>query len=230
VAVDAIMDAGEQGDVNTTDNGTTNNGTGITVGASATLLLATAVYQGSSAATSKTATWNGVSMALSATQDVTHAGAFGTSAIFTLVSPASGSQALNLSWTNTCDCYVGAISFTGTDTTTGIEAGDTQQSTTGIAITVTSTTDGATVGAAERNSGEPTMTGTTIWKYAVLDPGGGSDYQIGGVSNVHTFTFAGGTEQAMVGVHIIAGAAGTPGNTGQPLLSGRRNSRVVTSW
>jgi hypothetical protein len=128
--------------------------------------------------------------------------------IFTLVNPTAGAQTLAAGWTTTADSYIGAISFTGTDTSTGIETGDTVTSTTGESITITSTTDGATVAVACRNSGEPTLDQTEIWKYAALDPGGGASYALGGTSVTHTLDFAGGSISAMVGIHIIAAAAG----------------------
>ena len=128
--------------------------------------------------------------------------------IFTLVSPASGAQTLAISWTTTSDCYMGAVSFTGTDTTTGYDAANNATSTT-TTVTVTSTSDGATVAVWTTNGSTPTMNFTKIWDDAPFDPGGGSTYALGGSSNGHTFTGAGGSNETGAGINVIAGAAAT---------------------
>jgi hypothetical protein len=76
-------------------------------------------------------------------------------------------------------------------------------------ITVTSDTSGATLAVFGVNGSTPTMNFSKVFDNAPLDPGGGSSYTIGGTSNIHTFTGAGGTVQALAGVHIIAAAAQT---------------------
>jgi len=107
-----------------------------------------------------------------------------------------------------------AVSFKGTDTVTGINAGDSTSIANNTSLTVTSTTDGATVANFAVNGATPTLNFTKIWAESPLQPGGGGHYALGGTSNVHTATGAGGTVQAFVGVHVISGATvavkGTP--------------------
>lgn len=187
--------------------------TGYTVGASATLLVAMMVIQGTGdgiAPTGIAMTWNGVSMVSRAV--ATHAsGVRETVCIFTLTNPATGNHNLVGSWTNAKDCYMSAVSFTGTDTTTGVATVDTVTGTgasQNVTVTITSTTDGATVAVAGINGDSPTVNFNKIWAEAPFNPGGGGSYQIGGTSNAHTITFTAGSEAAWAGVHVIAAAGG----------------------
>jgi hypothetical protein len=200
----------------------------ITVGGTATLLVGVGVYDGTIAnITNGAATWNGVSMTRVVQDDTSGSGAFISAAIFTLVSPTTGTQTLAGSWTTTADTYFGAASFTGTDTTDGID--ETHTTTTGTtAVTITSTTDGATVAVSGKNSSDPTVDQTTIWINSPLDPGGGATYAIGGTSNTHTFTFPSGDAQAIAGIHIIAAAAG--GRTTRNTRSWTHGVNVGMGW
>jgi hypothetical protein len=184
--------------------------TGFTVGAGATLLVAVFVYQSNDGTdiTARTATWNGAAMTEQAT---VFTSLFVRVSIFTLVNPASGANTLAGAWTNASDCYMSAVSFTGTDTATGVEVADNVTATQTTTITVTSTTDGATVAVFGVNGSTPTVNFTKIFAEAPLAPGGGASYTLGGTSSAHTFTGAGGTFQALAGVHVIAGAGGTSG-------------------
>lgn len=201
VGFDARMTAGNSADgLNQQVSGaTTISSTGITVGASATLLVIVLTWgpNNNGAPSTVTATWNGASCTagpLITTSTV-------TSAIFYKINPAAGANTLTASWTNADDCYMSAVSFTGTDTSTGIKVADSTSNAT-ASITITSSTDGATVANFANNNGTPTLNFNKIYAESPLNPGGGATYQLGGTSNTHTFS--GGTNQASVGVHVLA--------------------------
>lgn len=226
VAFDAKMTAGDSsdGDCLQGNNVQLKSGTGITVGGSATLLVVPIGLQNtasfSTVPTARNVTWNGVSMTESAFVSSFDASAVHVHAgVYTLVSPTTGAQELEASWQSAgCDIYMGAVSFTGTDTTTGIQTGDSTTATQTTQITVTSSTNGATVALLIRNGGLPTgFAGTKIWDDEPYAPGGGADYMIGGTSNVHSYTGgSAGTRQALAGVHVIAGEASAPQTPFQP--------------
>jgi hypothetical protein len=100
---------------------------------------------------------------------------------------------------------MGACSFTGTDTATGINSADTQLVTGSTSIAVNTTSDGATVAVFGNNNGIPTMNQTKLWTFDAFHPGGGSSYAIGG-SGTNSHTFTGGAVQSILGIHIIAPA------------------------
>lgn len=207
VAFDAKMTAGNSADgFNQQASSVTSiSSTGITVGASATLLAVPFVIQGAAVQPSGvTGTWNGSALTLQvfAVSDKVTAG------IATIVNPAAGANTLALAWTNTGDCYMGAVSFTGTDTSTGVNVADNTTTTQTTAITVTSSADGATVAVFGVNGSTPTVDQTKLWAEAPLNPGGGASYALGGASNTHNFTGAGGSLQALAGVHVIAAPGG----------------------
>jgi hypothetical protein len=217
VAIDATMTGGNSPDgLNQEASGTTSiSSTGITVGASATGLVAALVWQdpvagtGSAPAT-RAVTWNGVAMTEAAfvTSSVIHTVSVG---IYVLANPAAGAQTLSATWTNTQDAYLSAVSFTGTDTSTVVNATDSTTTTQTTSITVTSDTNGATVAVFGVDGSAPTVNFTKIFSDAPLAPGGGASYTLGGTSNGHTFTGSGGGTQALAGVHVIAGAGGGGG-------------------
>jgi hypothetical protein len=187
--------------------------TELTVGEDATLLVVTAIFapDGSDAAiTGLTGTWGAQALTIAAT--ITDATSFGTSVILTLVDPEPGAQTLTLNWaTANSDCYMGACSFTGTDTVTGIATADTITATgtsTLTSIAVNTSSDGATVAVMGGNGGDPTMNYNTLWAYDNDNPGGGANYELGGSgTNTHTFTGAGANYVQIAGVHIIAAGA-----------------------
>jgi hypothetical protein len=207
VALDASMTAGNSADGlnQQASAATTISSTGITVGAGATLLVATLSF-GLTVPTGVTMTWNGVSM--TAGPSISDSSQT-MSAIFYLINPASGAKTLSASWTGSTDCYMSAASFNGTDTTTGIKVSDSTTANTGTSLTVTSSTDGATVVNFADNAGTPTVNFTKIWAEAPLNPAGGGNFTLGGTSNAHTFTGGGGSAPSIVGVHILAAASGT---------------------
>lgn len=208
VAKDASMTAGNSADGlnQQASSATTISSTGITVGAGATCLVGIIALEGvSTAPTGITMTWNSVSMTQHAIATHTKV----VTAFFVLVSPASGAKTLQASWTNSSDVYMSAISFTGTDTSTCVNATDDITATAGTSITITSTTNGATVGQFATDGATPTMNFTKIYAESPLLHGGGANFTLGGTSNVHTFTGAGGTTPALSGVHVIAGAGPT---------------------
>ena len=204
VAKDAVMTGGngDSGADQEASAATSVSSTGMTVGSSATLLVATLVLMnGGAASTGLAATWNGVSMTLRSNISY-NPGQSCVVAIFTLVNPASGNHTLAASWTTASDAYLSCISFTGTDTTTGVKVSD---DTTATASSIVINTDaaGATVGVGgSTNSGGATMNFVTIWSDGNLQGGGGANYQLGG-SGTNTHTFAAG-QQIAAGVHVIA--------------------------
>jgi hypothetical protein len=204
---------GDSGRCQQTDNGTSCSTTGHTVGATATLLVATISFgngSGQAEPTSLSATWNGVAMSAGPTVRSASGNDDAKVAMFTLVSPAAGANTLAISWTTTRDAYMSSVAFSGTDTTTGINTSDNNTATQATAITVTSDADGATVAVFAVNGSDPTVDQTEIFSTAPLDPGGAASYAIGGTSNTHNFTSGGGTRQALAGVHVIAASSGTP--------------------
>lgn len=178
--------------------------TKLTIGGSATFLVVFCAWHLN--ATARSATWNGVSM----TEALSSEHSFTRSSIFILVNPATGNHTLAISWTTSCDVYVGAASFTGTDTSTGYNSADNATVTTDdpVTVTVTSTTDGATVAMENTNGNFPTMNFTQIFKDNPLSHGAGGSYTLGGTSNGHTFSGQGGNDTNSIGIHIIAGSGG----------------------
>lgn len=215
VGFDAKMTAGNSADgLNQQVSAATTitSTTGMTVGASASLLIIVLALQNTSTVTNVAATWNGVSATLRSTVSVASSNRQ-VVAILRLLAPASGTRSLQATWTSAADCYMSCISFTGTDTTTGTQDTDDRTATNTTSITVPSSTDGATVAVFCTDGSTPTMNFTKIWAEAPLAPGGGGSYQLAGTSNAHTFTGAGGTAQALAGVHVIAAAGGGGGRT-----------------
>lgn len=213
VGFDAKMAAGNSADgLNQEATGATSiSSTGITVGGSATLLVAVLAFaQGnaSTTPTSITATWNGAVMTAGPTVTSGTGTPYATAAIFYKISPASGANTLAAAWTNSHDCYMSAVSFTGTDTSTGINAAHSTTATGTTTITITSDANGATVAVFAVDGSAPTVNFTKIFSEAPLNPGGGASYTLGGTSNAHTFTGAGGSVQALAGIHVIAAAGG----------------------
>ncbi len=214
VSNDALMTGGNGvgGQDQNATSATTVTTTGITVGASATLLVSCFVWQSNSSIdpSSRTCTWNGVSMTERSTILQTVSATDLRVSIFTLVSPASGAKSLTGNWTGATDVYMSAASFNGTDTVTGINASDNVTASAATQITVTSDTSGATFAVFGVNGNVPTVNFVQVFAEAPLNPGGGASYQLGGTSNIHTFTGGAGTIQALAGIHIISGA--TAGN------------------
>ena len=204
VTFDARMTGGNGSSGNSQQiaSSTSISSTGMTVGSSATLIIGMMVLQ--TLASSPAMTWDGVAM-------TNRGGLISNSvpavAIFTLVSPATGNKTLAGSWTGSSDCYMSCVSFAGTDTVTGVATGDTTSGTGSPlgSLAVTSSSDGATVVLFGSDNGDPTMNFNAIFVNSPFSPGGGASYQLGGSSNSHTFT--GGSVTALVGVHVIAGAA-----------------------
>lgn len=191
------------------------------IGASPTLLVVVLAIQGAGGApTSPTATAGGTAMTVgpvaTSGKDV--------AAVLYLVNPTGGSQTIAAGWsTQNGDAYMSWASFSGTDTTTGVQASDNRTATNTTSITVPSSTDGATVATFAVDGSAPTVNFTKIFSIANLNPGGGASYALGGTNNAHTFTGAGGTVQALAGVHIIAAAGGGP----SPFVPGLINAPII---
>lgn len=205
VGFDAKMAAGNSSDGLNQEAASNNtiSSTGITVGAASSFLGIVAHWQGSVSISALTGTWNGVSLIVAKQQNNGN----NVSAILYLVNPASGAKTLTLNWTTLADCYMSAVSLTGVDTTTPIVIADTVGGTTGTTVAVTSDANGATIAVWGTNGSTPTVNFTKIFAEAPLNPGAGASYALGGTSNSHTFTGAGGVTPAWAGVHVQAGAA-----------------------
>lgn len=222
VTLDAIMTGGNgtggacQEQASATTSVTATAGHSIIVGSGATLLVAILnLADNSLVPTSLACTWNGVSMNLACSAYNT-AGSGNGAAIFTLVNPASGQNALAATWLNTHQAYLSAISFFGTDTVTGYRSADNATGTntgTPISVSVSTSANDATVcTAGDQASSIVIATQTQIFKDTNLICNGAGSYALGGSSsNTHTFTTTGSTSNAWAAIHIIAPAA-TPTN------------------
>jgi hypothetical protein len=227
VAVDKIMSSGNgTGGLDQQVTGGTSVSAIVTATAAAKLIVGmlAAGRAGTTSISSIGFTWNAGAMTLGPNTTGNDAsGAFAT-AIGTKASPATGALTVASSWTLASDAYLSAVSFTGTDTTTGINAAHSQTTAT-ASVALSTTSDGATLANFVNNDGNPTITQTTIWVDSPLTPGGGGSYALGGSgTNKHTFT--GGTQQYIAGIHIIAPAAGGAVGWGR-LFAGDRNSRII---
>lgn len=208
VAFDADMTGGNSADGENQIAAATAtiSSTGMTVGASATLLIGMLSWGAQRPGpTSPTMTWDGVSMTLQPSVTRDNGSNTVSVAIFTLANPAIGNKTLAAAWTNTLDVYMGAVSFTGAN---GVNASDNVTATDATSINVNTGVGDATVAIFLTNGSTPTMNQTTIWGESSLQPGGGGSYALGGSgSNSHTFTGAGGTIQALAGIHILSATA-----------------------
>lgn len=185
-------------------------GNHLTVAASATFLVVNALWGWAGTGTGPTSrgiTWNGVSMAEAVTQTSNDGTNSQRASIFVLLAPTSGTQVLAASWTGNSDMYISGISFTGTDTNTGYKSADNVTGSAGTTVTITSSSDGATVAHWAGNGNTPTLNFNECYKEDSDGPGSGATYQLAGASNAHTFT-GGGATIDFVGIHIIAPAAG----------------------
>jgi hypothetical protein len=176
--------------------------TGLTIGASATLLIGVLACDHNPAISSPAMTWNSVTM---------NAGPTLTNgvlviAVFYLVSPATGNKTLAASWTTNSTCYMSAASFTGTDTTTGIKVADNNTTSTESSIAITSDSNGATIAfEIDTSSASPSPNFNKLYLAQNLTPNSSGSYELGGTSNSHTFGSLNGS-WAAAGVHIIAPA------------------------
>lgn len=213
--LNAVMAAGNNGDTHAVSASTSFSTTGITIAAGTNRVLVVVLnwqQTAGSAPTSRAVTWGGVSMTERAF--INNAVSNTSAGVYTLVNPATGAQTLAGSWTNTNDCYVGAVAFDGADQTTGIATGDTATAAAGSSINVAGSSDGATVATFLTNGSEPTTSQTKFWGFDSFNPGGGGSYEIGGTGTVtHTFSGAGGASPVLAAVHVIAAAGGGGGPT-----------------
>jgi len=222
VAFDAFLSGGnaQSGKAHQVANATSVSiSSALTVGASSTLLVIPICWQnifagGTTAPSSVSFTWNGAAMTAGPTVNVNDGTDVVTVQFFYLINPATGLFTLAGSWSGHYDCYLGAVSFTGTDTTTGIVVADNTTATNVTSITEASTTDGATVAVFCANGSVPTTNFNQIFAIDPDRPCGGASYQLGGTSNAHTFTGSGGSVKALAAIHVIA--AGGTNNTQTP--------------
>lgn len=187
-----------------------SNATVITVGSGNALVVVVNFGYGGTAPASVTATWNGVSMTSLASIDRTGGGA--SSYVFGLRSPASGAQTLALSWSNSAEIFIDAISFTGVDVTndgTAFPHTATQNILVAETVSVTSAVGNYVVASESPASGAATATGTQLYK----DASSGSfinamaNYDVGAAS-VSIGTTGGNTTIIIAAVDVGAAAGG----------------------
>lgn len=134
--------------------------------------------------------------------------------MFYLVNPTSGNKTLRATWTTSRIAVLGAIAFTGTDTTTCINTANTATNIATSAaptVTVTSTAAGGTVAMCGTTTADPT--GTTTFTQIYLRNGtnrGVASYGLGGTSNAHNFTASASIAWACMGVNVIAAVSCVP--------------------
>jgi hypothetical protein len=213
VANDAIMTGGNglNGHNQQAGGVTSISSTGITVGGAATFLAACFTFgkSGVSDISALGATWNSGAMFVISSTSVNDGSNTDSAHIAYVLSPSSGANTLAANWTGSADVYMGAASFTGTDTSTGINSDDTVNPTNVSSVAINTTSDGATLAVFSNNNGAPTVNQTLIFVDDPFIPGGGATYAIGG-SGTNTHTFTGGTVQSILGIHIIVPSAVSP--------------------
>jgi hypothetical protein len=133
--------------------------------------------------------------------------------IFKLANPATGNKTLSASWTTGCAVCLIAIAFSGADQTNVVVGGDTATatgSTNSPSVTVTTGASDITV-AATMNSGNTvnsTDSQNELFRDATFDTAAASYSNVGGTSNAHSWTQAGGGNAwAAMGVHVLAASA-----------------------
>lgn len=199
-------------------NSTAINGSGLTVGAGASLITVHAIWAGTGGLiTSPAATWNSSSMTLRVFAS-RFAASYQSAGIFTLASGetgfVTGNKTINVTWTGNADCYLAGASFSGTDTATGINLSDTTSAVgdaTASTIAVTCATGDASLAVYSANGADPTVGGSgadtgpiKIWGRADLNPCGAGAYALGGTTDTYTFSEGSGNNKVIVGMHVIA--------------------------
>lgn len=130
--------------------------------------------------------------------------------LFILINPKVGTLTLKAAWTTASDANLTAIAFSGADQSTGIQSADNVTNNSGGAntsLTITSSSDGATVAFISDNQTITTNLGTQIVAYQGGPHCGGS-YLLGGSSNVHSWTVSSGSDAAQ-GVHVLGAGGAT---------------------
>lgn len=197
--------------------------TTFTVGSGANRLLVASMLFAVNTVSAITLTWDSVSM----TQALSFDDLFTLETFYVLIAPNAGNKTLAASWTTSSSATLAASEYSGADQATGFKAADNVTAgpnTNAVTVSVTSTTDGATV-AASANEFAFLISQTQTVIYQGDDSGlaTGSTYAIGGTSNDHTFQ-SNGVNISAIGIHLLAAsaAAAAPGRHGM-LLAGIRN-------
>ena len=224
VALDALMTEGNGTSVQyNTSAASSLSSTGMTVGSSATLLVAIVELSegGTTLATAIGCTWNGVAMNQAVLSNYTNTDT-NQCVIFTLTSAnglVSGNKTLAASWSSSLmGCYLSALSFTGTDTVTGYKSADNVASgssatgTNSIAVNTTST-EATLVAISNNGPGVQTASNQTqIFSSGGSIPNGCASYALGGSgTNTHSFTTSAATVRSWAGIHILAAATTSSG-------------------
>lgn len=210
----AVSDGGTKRWNNNNTSATSISLTTYSVTAGSNLCMI-AILQLNGSVTSPAITWNGVALSNDG------ANVAGTVIFWHLVNPATGTNTLAASWTTNRTSVLGAVTFSGADQTTCINATNSKNQTgssISSSIALTSTTDGATVSGGVCGTQYPTggTSATNLWAPTTSDIGWSSSYQLGGTTNTHTTTWAASCSWGERGVNVIAeggGATCTPSLT-----------------
>ncbi len=145
--------------------------------------------------------------------------------VFKLIAPVAGNKTLRIAWSGgggNPNGVVAAVNFTGADQSTCNNATDDvgfnyPAPLNPAIVTVTSSSDGATIGfitdySTGINSVDAPQTSIFLQTTGGLEAAAG--YRLGGSSNTHTFTLGGSDGTIQYGMHIIAASGGgsTPHN------------------
>jgi hypothetical protein len=234
VALDAVMSAGN-GPLANCGAGSGTNGasqditvagssissTGMTVGASATLIVQ-ALALGNVLSSAPASAWNAVALTNGPSFIQNNLSIYVAALLSYLASPASGNQTAAGSWTGLTTAVLSCISFTGAG---GIWAADSvatgNQSSGTQSISINTDPNGATVALLiSSGGGAYSASNQTPWVCdGLAQPNVVASYAIGG-SGSNTHTFAGGASascNALVGIHVVVPGYSPPGAGSFPL-------------
>lgn len=182
------------------------------------LLFVSATFN--SAPTSCTATYNGTSMTVIGSQNGNNQGFNGSVWLFGMIAPASGTNTIVVTPSNTSDITAGSVSFSGGDQTTGwqtlTKAFGSSSGTGVLTGSITVGTGNGILGVGTAGQLLTLHAGTNAWN-ANLNTGqtagqGAGAYTIASGSQSVNWSLATSSVWAWMGIEVIAGASGTPAN------------------
>jgi hypothetical protein len=182
--------------------------TTFTVGSGANRCLVAMLSFSLTTVSAISVTWDGTAMTQAATYTGTDATLKVITQLYVLINPTSGNKTLTASWTGASVVTLAAVEFSGADQVTCYASADNvtgEHSADPDTLTITSTTDGATVALTGNNFAFYTAVNQTEI-YRGSDNGLATDasYALGGTSNTHTFTINDTRPADHVGIHILA--------------------------
>ncbi len=202
-------------------NGTTVDLTTFTVDSGSSQCLIAVLTLIADTGTSPSVTWDqgGTNQAMTPIMDDGN-NTTGHMYAYYRIGPTTGNNIMRASWTTNDGAALAAINFSGADQTTCVNAAHnvttTIVSTTPLVVTVTSSTDGATISAVSSLIVWTAATFTVFYYHSSGFYSG--DYTLGNASNAHSWTRVAGAGNVIgIGFHIIA--AGGGGVTSKSTLS-----------